>query len=62
MTTNEQLLGIIKEHGLTSSRVAELVQVQPVTVEHWRQTPGGIGYRKMSAGLLELLKIKLGAK
>ena len=58
--SNKRLLKLIKKHGLTSSRVAELVKVQPVTVEHWRQTPGGTGYRVMPDGLLELLEIKLG--
>ena len=60
MTTNKRLLKLIKKYALTSSEVAELVKVQPVTVEHWRQTPGGTGYRVMPDGLLELLKIKLG--
>ena len=60
--SNKQLLRLIKKHGLTSSRVAALVWVERVTVEHWRQTPGGTGYRSMPDGLLELLEIKLGEK
>jgi len=60
--SNKQLLRLIKKHGLTSSRVAGLVKVQPVTVEHWRQTPGGAGYNPMPSNLLELLEIKLGEK
>lgn len=62
VNTNKRLLKLIKKHGLTSAKVAELVKVQPVTVEHWRQTPGGTGYRAMPDGLLELLQIKLGEK
>jgi len=62
MTTNKRLLRLIKKHALTSSQVAELVRVQPVTVEHWRQTPGGTGHRVMPEGALELLEIKLGEK
>ena len=58
--SNKRLLRLIKKYALTSSQVAELVRVQPVTVEHWRQTPGSTGYRVMPDGLLELLKIKLG--
>jgi len=58
--TNKRLLTLIKKHGLTSSRVAELVHVQQTTVQKWRQSPGNIAWRRMPPGLLELLEIKLG--
>ena len=58
--SNKRLLRLIDKYFLTSSQVADIVRVQPVTVEHWRQTPGGTGYRVMPDGLLELLQIKLG--
>jgi len=58
--TNKRLLTLIKKHGLTSSRVAELVHVQQTTVQKWRQDPGNIAWRRMPPGLLELLEIKLG--
>jgi len=61
-TTNQKLIKLMSKHGLTSSDVAGLVRVQQTTVEKWRQTPGGVGYRAMSKGALELLKIKLGEK
>ena len=60
--TNKRLLTLIKKHNLTSSRVAELVHVELVTVQHWRQAPGGPGFNPMPLGLLELLEFKLGER
>jgi hypothetical protein len=57
--TNKSLLALIKKHDFTSSRVAELVHVELVTVQHWRQAPGGPGFNPMPLGLLELLEFKL---
>ena len=62
VNTNKRLLKLISKHNLTSAQVAAFVKVQPVTVEHWRQSPGGPGHRVMSDGMLELLEIKLGEK
>ena len=59
---NKRLLTLIKKHNLTSSRVAELVHVELVTVQHWRQAPGAPGSNPMPLGLLELLEFKLGER
>ena len=59
---NKRLLRLIKKHNLTSEQVAELCRVSKVTVQHWRQAEGLVGFRNMSPGLLELLEIKLGEK
>ena len=59
---NRRLLRLIKKYELTSDGVAELVKVTEGTVQHWRQTEGGIGYRNMPPGYLELLEIKLGER
>ena len=56
---NKRLLTLMKKHDLDSSQVAELVGVKKVTVEHWRQNPEGIGFRRMPKTALELLEIKL---
>ena len=60
--TNKHLLRLIKKHNLTSSRVAELVHVELVTVQHWRQATGGPGFNPIPLGLLELLEFKLGER
>ena len=59
---NKRLMRLMKKHHLDSQQVAELCRVSKVTVEHWRTSEEGIGYRNMPPGLLELLEIKLGEK
>ena len=62
MTTNDQLIGLMDKHRLTSQDVCELLSCSVVAVQHWRQNPDGPGFRNMPVALLELLMIKLGEK
>jgi len=59
---NKQLLRLIKKYKLTSAQVAEKCRVTRVTVEHWRQSETGTGYRNMPSGYLALLEYELGER
>lgn len=58
MTNNQRLKVIMSRNRYTARHVAELINVDPVTVGRWRVDPDKPSYRPMPDNLLELLELK----
>jgi len=58
--TPEQIRELIKSHGLTRRKAAELIYVSTSTWHKWSAPEGGSDYREMPLAAWELMLLKLG--
>jgi len=56
---NLRLRQIMRSHGLTAQKTADLLSVSLSTVQHWRARPDAAGFNPIPKGMLELLTMKL---
>ena len=61
-TTNQQLIKLMSDNGLTAITVSKLLEVSESSVNSWRQAPGTEGARNMPAVKLKYLEILIKSK
>ena len=54
-----KLKQVMRSHGLTAQKTADLLSVSLSTVQHWRVRPFAAGFNPIPTGMLELLTMKL---
>jgi hypothetical protein len=59
--TNRKLRGLVRKHGLTYAKVAELAGAGTSikAVEGWLASLGAVSYRTLPAYRLELIEVRL---
>lgn len=59
MSTNQRLIEIMEEHGLSITQVARLINVSPWTVKNWRRAGLSGGFRRMPDVALRALEMSV---